>query len=170
MNIVAYILNGALYISHLAQQKFPYSSTVILKNVKGIVRTGKKRNRAIKQNFLESCMQVMKMWSSSKCVHGYSGRKLAPVWWPLVHLEQCKSILLSSPRGAYLLLLACNAQVPLLDVCVMALSTFPLLRCLPARATPVPWGSEDRLPHVRGVVGQTLDGSALSRQPHIQGY
>lgn len=90
MNIVAYILNEALYIYNLAQQKFLYSSTVILKNVKGIVRTGNKRNRAIKQNLLESCMQVRKIWSSSKCVYGYFGRQLAPVWWLLLHLEQCK--------------------------------------------------------------------------------
>lgn len=90
MNMVAYILNGALYIYNLAQQKFLYSSTVILKNAKGIVRTENKRNRARKQNFLESCMQVRKMWTSSKCVHGYFGRQLAPVWWPLLHLEQCK--------------------------------------------------------------------------------
>lgn len=77
MNRVAYFLNGALYINHLPPQKFLCINPVILKNPKGIARTGEKKPRAIDQNFLESHTRVMKMCSSSNvCVGRLGGR------WP----------------------------------------------------------------------------------------
>lgn len=147
MNRVAYILNGALYINHLPPQKFLDINPVILNNSKDIAKTGGEKHGAIKENFLEGHMRVMKRYSSSKCMHGSVRRKLASARWPPLHPEQCSSIPRFSPCSAAWLLLSWSDQIPLLDICMRVLSASSPLRGLPARAAPFPRGCGERCPH-----------------------
>lgn len=111
MNRVAYSLNGALYINHLPPQKFLCINPVILKNPKGIARTGEKKPQGHTPKLLGKSRASHEDVQQQR-VYAWAGWEEAGLWAVgLLHLEQRSSIPLFCHRRE-------NYQIPLLDVCV----------------------------------------------------